>query len=120
MRFAHEVVAADKGGQRDGFGGREGRIPSGTMLDWGDDLPIAVAIFMDGAMRYQLPASRRVLSLGQAGELLCTDCAGQPKMFRQLSMPFPLNGVSLLPIVLLGCGELFGMVGLRLGCRERF
>src|SRR5581483_8968959 len=61
-----------------------------------------------------------MLALGETGELLRTDSAGQLECVGQLAMPFPLYGVALLPVVLLGGGELFLVIRLRLGCGERF
>ena len=73
---------------------------------------------MDRAMRDQLLAGLRMLALGQTGKLLRADGAGQAELFGQLAVPLALNGIALLPIVLLGGGELFGVVGLCLACGE--
>ena len=66
----------------------------------------------------QLLAGLRVLAFGETGELLRAHGSRQAELLGQLAMPFALNGVALLPIVLLGGGELFGVIGLRLAWRR--
>src|SRR5665213_1643313 len=48
------------------------------------------------------------------GEVLGVNSSGKPIAGCQLALPFAKDGVALLPIVLLGRGELLGVVRLRL------
>ena len=71
-------------------------------------------------MPHQLLASDRVLAFAQAGKVLRVDRPGKAESFGQLTLPLADDGAVLLPIVLLGRRELFGVVGLRLGGAEGF
>src|ERR1039458_1882374 len=51
--------------------------------------------------------------------MLFVDGSGKAVLLGHLTLPFSKNGVALLPIVLFGGGELFGMVGLGLAGTER-
>jgi len=77
-------------------------------------------VLLTGAMAYQLIAGVGVVPLGEPCELLCVDCAGKPVLLCELSVPFAHDAVALLPIVLLGGSELFGVIRLRLLGVERF
>ena len=70
------------------------------------------------AMPHQLFAGLRMLPFGEPGEFLGSHCTGQAELLCQLAVPLALNGVALLPIVLFGGGELFGVIGLRLALRR--
>ena len=48
------------------------------------------------------------------------DGSGEAELFGQLAVPLAQDRVALLPIVLLGGRELFGVVGLRLAGGKRF
>src|SRR5580698_2506448 len=107
MGFPHAVVPADKRGQRDGFRSGKGRIPACTVLYGRDHISLCVAILMNGPMQNQLLARLRVQTFREACELFRAYGSCQPKLICQPAVPFALNGVALLPVVLLGGGELF-------------
>ena len=69
-------------------------------------------------MAHQLLASDGVLAFAQPGKVLRVDRSGKPESLGQLALPLADDGAVLLPIVLLGRGELFGVVGLRLGTEK--
>ena len=56
----------------------------------------------------------------ETGEVLRVDGAGKAIVLGQLALPLAKDGVALLPIVLLGGRELFGVIRLRLAGAERF
>jgi len=60
------------------------------------------------------------LAFAQPGKVLRVDRSGKPESLGQLALPLADDGAVLLPIVLLGRRELFGVVGLRLGGAEGF
>ena len=60
------------------------------------------------------------LAFAETGEVLRVDRSGKAESLGQLALPLADDGAALLPIVLLGGRELFGVVGLRLGGTERF
>jgi hypothetical protein len=60
----------------------------------------------------------RVLAFTEAGEVLGVNGSGKAVFLGQLPLPLSENGVALLPIVLLGGGEFFGVVGLGLARAE--
>lgn len=120
MCFPHAVVTTDKSGQRDGFRCRERRIPSGTMFDRSDRLPILSLIFMHISVANQLLSSQRMLAFAQARKVIGANGTRESIFLREFAMPLPFDALALLPIVLLGGSELFGMVGLRLARGKRF
>jgi hypothetical protein len=65
-------------------------------------------------MAYKLFAGLRMLPFGETGKLFRTDATGKAELVRKLALPFTLDRIALLPIVLLGCGELLGMIGLEM------
>jgi hypothetical protein len=73
-------------------------------------------------MTHQLLASDGVLAFAQPGKVLCVDRSGKAESFGQLALPLADDGdgAVLLPIILLGRRELFGVIGLRLGGAEGF
>ena len=71
-------------------------------------------------MPHQLLASDGVLAFAQPGKVLCVNRSGEAESLGQLTLPLADDGAVLLPIVLLGRRELFGVVGLRLGGAEGF
>ncbi len=73
-------------------------------------------------MTHQLLASDGVLAFAQPGKVLRVDRSGKPESLGQLALPLADDGAVavLLPIILLGRRELFGVVGLRLGGAESF
>ena len=71
-------------------------------------------------MTHQLLASDGVLAFAQAGKVLRVNRSGKAESLGQLALPLADDGAVLLPIVLLGRRELFGVVGLRLGGAESF
>jgi hypothetical protein len=120
MCLADLVIAAHESRQRDRFRRREGSVPTGTMLDWCNRPPVVRLVFMGYAMLHELFASRRMLAFGQTGKLQGTHPARDAKLFGELATPFSLDGISLLPIILLCGSELFGVVGLSLRRRKWF
>ena len=77
---------------------------------------------MPAAMTHQLLASDGVLAFAQAGKVLRVNRPGKAESFGQRTLPLADDGAVafLLPIILLGRRELFGVVGLRLGGAESF
>ena len=71
-------------------------------------------------MPHQLLARDRVLAFAQPGKVLRVNRPGQAESLGQLTLPLANDGAVLLPIVLLGRRELFGVVGLCLGGAEGF
>src|SRR5450631_2684737 len=71
------------------------------------------------AMLDQLLGGMRVLAFTEAGEVLGVNGSGKAVFLGQLPLPLSENGVALLPVVLLGGGELFGVVGLCLAGADR-
>jgi hypothetical protein len=61
-----------------------------------------------------------VLPFGQPGEFLSAYSALKLVVFSQLAVPLSYDGVALLPVVLLGGRELFGVVRLSLTGVEWF
>src|ERR1700739_2577320 len=120
VSLAHALIAADKRGQRNRLGCAESRIPAGAMFYRRNCLTFLVLVLMHLTVPNQLLPGLWVLPFRETGELIGADATGQGEFFGQPAVPPPLNGVVLLPIILLGGGELLGVVGLRLGCRERF
>src|SRR5260370_37854918 len=90
------------------------------MLYRSNGLAVLGLVLMHLAMFDQLFSGLWVLSFGETGELFRSNSTGESELVGQPAMPFSLNRVALLPIVLLGCREPLGMVRLCLGSRERF
>jgi hypothetical protein len=90
------------------------------MLYGSDCLTVFGLVLTHLKMPDQLLSRLRVLVLRESGELLGSHGTGEAELFSELAVPLALNGVVLLPIVLLSGGELFGVVGLRLACGEWF
>ncbi len=90
------------------------------MFHRSDRLPILGLVFMHLAMAHQLLSGRGVLAFGETGELFRSNRPSKAELLGELALPFALNGVALLPVVLFGGSELFRMIGLRLACGERF
>jgi hypothetical protein len=88
------------------------------VLDRRNHLSIGIAILMDGAMQDQLITSLWMLSFRQPGKFFCSHGSRQSEPFCQSAVPFPLDGVALLPVVLRGVSELLRVVGLCLAGRE--
>jgi hypothetical protein len=70
-------------------------------------------------MLNELRSSERILAFAQMGEVLGVNSSRKPIVGCQLALPFTKDGVALLPIVLLGRGELLGVVRLRLTGAQR-
>ena len=60
----------------------------------------------------QLLCRMGILPFAEASEMLRVDGSGKAVLFGQLPLPFSKNRVALLPIVLLGRRELFGVIRL--------
>jgi hypothetical protein len=71
-------------------------------------------------MPHQLLVSDWVLTFAQPGKVLRVNRSGKAELPGQLTLPPADDGAVLLPVVLLGRRELFGVVGLRLGGAEGF
>src|ERR1700677_3826445 len=72
------------------------------------------------AMPNQLLAGERILALTKSCEVLRVDTSSEAVLFGHPTLPFSENGVALLPIILFGGHELFGVISLRLAGTERF
>jgi hypothetical protein len=62
----------------------------------------------------------RVLTFAKTGEVLRIDGSYEAVFLSQLTLPFSKNRVALLPIVLLGRRELFGVIRLCLAGADWF
>src|SRR4030081_2832742 len=71
-------------------------------------------------MPNQLLTSLGMLAFGETGELFCSNRTSESKLLGQCAVPFALNRVTLLPIILLARGELFRVVCPRLTGGQRF
>ena len=119
MGFADTLIAADKGGERDGFGRGKGRIPTGSVLHRLDRLAVGILIFIGRSLPHKLLAGLWMLALAEFREVLGGDRPGKAELLGQSPLPFACDDAALRPIVLLLRGELLLVVGLRLACGER-
>lgn len=71
-------------------------------------------------MPHQLLTRDGVLAFAQPGKVLRVNRSGKSESLSQLTLPLADDCAVLLPIVLLGRRELFGVIGLRLGGAEGF
>src|ERR1700761_4360392 len=90
------------------------------MLDWCDRFPARGFVLLNDAVTHKLLAGSRLLAVREPCKVLLIHASGEPELIRQLAMPFSQGPVVLLPIILLGGRELFGVIRLRLRCRQRF
>ena len=84
------------------------------MLDGRDEFFRPPLILVHCAMPDKLLAGLRMLAFGKPRKLLCADGPGEAELLGEPAVPLALDRVALLPIVLLGSRELFGVIGLRL------
>ena len=69
MCFPNLVIAAHESRQRDRFRRGEGGVPTCAMLNGRHSPPVFRLVFMDGTVPDELFAGRRMLTLGETGEL---------------------------------------------------
>ena len=119
VRFADTLIAADKRGERDGFGRGKGRIPPGSVLHRLDGLAVGILIFIGRSLSHKLLAGLWMLALAEFREVLGRDGPGKAELLGQSPLPFARDDAALRPIVLLLRGELLLVVGLRLASGER-
>jgi hypothetical protein len=72
------------------------------MLHGSNLLAVFRLVFLHLAMAYKLFAGLRMLPFGETGKLFRTDATGKAELVRKLALPFTLDRIALLPIVLLG------------------
>ena len=84
------------------------------MLHWFYGRPVCRGVLLGLPMLHQLLGTMGVPALAEAAKVLCVDGTNESVLLGQLALPFSENRVALLPIVLLGGGELLGVIGLRL------
>ena len=106
VRFSDMLIAADKRGERNGFGRGEGRIPPGAVLHRLDGLAVGILIFIGGSLSDKLLAGLRMLALAESREVLGGDRSSKAELRSKPALPFACNHATLRPIVLLLGGEL--------------
>src|SRR5690348_3855281 len=120
MGFSYSVIAAHKRCKRYRLGRGKGGIPTGAMLDGCDRFPVRTFVFLNDAVTHKLLASDGVLTAREAGKVLLVHASGKAELVGQIAMPLAQGSVVLLPVILLGGRELFGVIRLDLRCRQRF
>jgi hypothetical protein len=80
-------------------------------------LPIAIGVFIGGALTDKLLACFRMLALAKPREILSGNRAGQSKLLRQSTLPLAGDLAALGPIILLFGREFLLVVALRLPSR---
>ena len=118
--FADTFIAADKAGQRDGFGRGKCCIPTGTVFHRLDGLAVGILILIGRSLSHKLLAGLWMLALAEFRKFLGGNGLGKAELRDQSSLPFARDDAALRPIVLFLRGELRLVVGLRLACGERF
>src|ERR1035437_8687525 len=88
------------------------------MLHRLDGCSFCVGVLLPGAMANQLFTGMRVLAFTQPRKVLRVDCSGKPVLRGHLPLPFSENRIALLPVILLGRHEFFGVIRLRLAGTE--
>ena len=103
---------------------RAGALP--PSLDEIEDAPVPADPFTGRPFNYRLAGDRAFLSgadLGEFVQTISTPLSGfgdTAEGGSHFPVPFALNRVALLPVILLGRSELFCMIGLGLCSRTRF
>ena len=106
VRLAHTLIAAHKGGERDGLRCGECRIPTGAMFHAGDFLAIFVFVGASGLVLDQLHAALRMLAFAQAGKVFGANFTLQAPLLRKPALPFTMGLLVTAPVVLLFRSEL--------------
>src|SRR5580704_13875037 len=114
------MIAADAGGQRDGFGRGKGCIPTGTVFHRLDGLAVGILIFIGRSLSQNLLAGLWMLTLAEFRKVLGGNGPGKAELPDQSPLPLTRDDAALRPIVLFLRGELCLVVGLRLSGGERF
>src|SRR5580704_3109199 len=118
--FTDTLIAADEGGQRDGFGRGKGCIPTGTVFHRLDGLAVGILIFIGRSLSHNLLAGLWMLTLAEFRKVLGGNGPGKAELPDQSPLPLTRDDAALRPIVLFLRGELCLVVGLRLSGGERF
>ena len=88
---AHVVVAANKSGERDGFGSGKRRIPTGAMLHRLDGLAVGILVFIGSALADKLLAGGRMLALAESGKILGGNRSGKAELRGKPALPLALQ-----------------------------
>ena len=91
VRFADTLIAADKRGERDGFGRGKGRIPTGSVLHRLDGLAVGILIFIGRSLPHKLLAGLWMLALAEFREVFGRDRPGKAELLGQAALPFALR-----------------------------
>src|SRR5580693_8672554 len=119
VSLADGLVATHEGGQRHALRRRESCVPSRPVLHRADCFSASVNVFARSLMPYELLIRYRVLPIGQTLEVLFPHFAGKTPFLCQSAMPLAAYPITLGVVVLLGIGEFFLVIGLRLASTER-
>src|ERR1700761_6307346 len=85
-----------------------------------NDLACFGFVLLHLSMTHQLLAGSWMLPFGETGKFFWSYRALKPKLVDEPTLPFPLDGIALLPIVLHSGGKLFGVIALCLTGGQRF
>src|SRR5579859_602424 len=117
---AYPLIAAHQGGERDCLRCAEGCVPPGAVLHGANGFAVLVYIFVSGSAANQLLAGNRMLAFAETGKMLRADFGFEAPPLSQPAMPAALHFGTLRVVVVLGIGELFLVIALRLSGAERF
>ena len=120
MRLAHTFVSAHERSQRHALRCGERRIPACTVLHRAHRFAALVHVFARGLVAHQLFARQRMLPVGEALEVLLLHFTVQAPLCGEFAVPLAAYPVALGVVVLLGVGELFFVIRLRLAGTQRF
>ncbi len=90
------------------------------MLHRFDRLAVWALVLVGSALPDQLLARFWMLALAKALKISGRDGSGEAESAGELALPLAPDFTFLRPVILLFCGELLRMVGLRLAGRKRF
>ena len=90
------------------------------MFDGLHSSSVGGCVLLAVAVPDQLLSREGILALTETSEVQLVDGSRKAIPLGHTALPFPENGVALLPIVLLGGHELLGVIGLRLAGTEWF
>src|SRR5208283_2008150 len=82
------LIAADEGGQRDGFGRGKCCIPTGTVFHRLDGLAVGILIFIGRSLSHKLLAGLWMLALAESRKVLDGNGPGKAELLHQSPLPF--------------------------------
>src|SRR5580658_760164 len=117
VRHTDTHIAAHKRGERDGFRGRECRIPPGAMFDAGYFRAVLVLVGSCRLVLDELRVAFRMLSYTQPSELFGLHAIAEPPLLGKPSLPLAMHLRVTAPVGLRLRHKLTRMVCPRLSCR---